>query len=46
MLERQALHAHRLAIKHPTSGKRLQFEAQLPIDIERTLVALRRWRPG
>lgn len=44
LLERQALHAHRLAIFHPTTGKRMQFEAPPPEDMERTLTALRRWR--
>jgi 23S rRNA pseudouridine1911/1915/1917 synthase len=44
LLERQALHAHRLAINHPTSGERMHFEAPLPADMERTLAALRRWR--
>jgi len=44
LLERQALHAHRLAITHPTRGQRMQFEAPLPLDIENTLAALRRWR--
>jgi 23S rRNA pseudouridine1911/1915/1917 synthase len=44
ILERQALHAHRLAFAHPTTGERMQFEAPLPSDIDRTLAALRRWR--
>jgi 23S rRNA pseudouridine1911/1915/1917 synthase len=44
LLERQALHAHRLAITHPTTGERVQFEAALPADMERTLASLRRWR--
>jgi 23S rRNA pseudouridine1911/1915/1917 synthase len=44
LLERQALHAHRLAITHPKSGVRMQFEAPLPDDMERALAALRRWR--
>jgi 23S rRNA pseudouridine1911/1915/1917 synthase len=44
LLARQALHAQRLAVTHPTSGERLQFEAPLPADIEQTLVAMRRWR--
>ena len=44
LLERQALHAHRLAFAHPGSGERLQFEAPLPADFGRTLAALRRWR--
>lgn len=44
LLERQALHAHRLAITHPTSGKRMEFVAPLAVDMQRTLEALRRWR--
>jgi len=45
LLERHALHAHRLTITHPTTGERMQFEAPLPPDMERTLEALRKWRP-
>jgi 23S rRNA pseudouridine1911/1915/1917 synthase len=41
LLDRQALHAHRLSIAHPTSGKPLAFEAPLPSDMERMLLALR-----
>lgn len=44
VLERQALHAQRLTIDHPTTGERLTFEAPLPADIENTLAALRHWR--
>jgi 23S rRNA pseudouridine1911/1915/1917 synthase len=44
LLERQALHAHRLSIMHPMTGERMQFEAPLPSDLETTLKALRRWR--
>jgi 23S rRNA pseudouridine1911/1915/1917 synthase len=44
LLERQALHAHRLAIDHPSTEERMQFEAPLPEDIERNLYALRHWR--
>jgi 23S rRNA pseudouridine1911/1915/1917 synthase len=44
LLERQALHAHRLTITHPTSGRRMQFEAPPPSDLGRTLAALRQWR--
>ncbi len=44
LLERQALHAHRLAFLHPTTGERMQFVAPLPVDMEHTLKALRRWR--
>jgi 23S rRNA pseudouridine1911/1915/1917 synthase len=46
LLERQALHAHRLALAHPTTSVWMQFEAPLPADMLRTLDALRRWRAG
>ncbi len=32
-LERQFLHAHRLAFEHPFSGERLSFESELPADL-------------
>ena len=44
LLERQALHAHRLSFSHPTSGERVAYVAELPADMTRTLEALRRWR--
>jgi 23S rRNA pseudouridine1911/1915/1917 synthase len=44
MLHRQALHAHRLAVSHPTTGEPLEFEAPLPADMERLLSALRETR--
>lgn len=44
LLARQALHAERLSLNHPTTGAPLQFEAPLPADIQGTLEALRRWR--
>jgi hypothetical protein len=44
LLERQALHAHRLAFTNPTTGERMQFEAPLPPDMEATLKALHNWR--
>jgi 23S rRNA pseudouridine1911/1915/1917 synthase len=34
-LGRQALHAHILSIKHPTSGKILRFRSELPPDLMR-----------
>ncbi|HZS44493.1 MAG TPA: RluA family pseudouridine synthase [Blastocatellia bacterium] len=40
--ERQALHALRLVIEHPRSGKALAFEAPLPEDINELLQRLRR----
>jgi 23S rRNA pseudouridine1911/1915/1917 synthase len=36
-LERQFLHAHRLAFAHPLSGERLEFTSELPEDLRRTL---------
>ena len=40
-LERQFLHAHRLAFEHPVSGERLSFESQLPDDLAAALEAAR-----
>ncbi len=37
---RQALHAARLALAHPITGKRLEWEAPLPEDMVRLLAAL------
>jgi 23S rRNA pseudouridine1911/1915/1917 synthase len=45
LLDRQALHAHRLAFDHPTTGEPMQFEAPLAGDMNQTIAALRRWRP-
>ena len=42
LLDRQALHAHKISITHPTNGVPLSFEAPLPEDFERTLAALRK----
>jgi len=39
---RQALHAHRLAFKHPVDGRELRFEAPLPQDLVDLLARLRR----
>ena len=38
---RQALHAHRLAFRHPAGDKRLSFEAPLPADMAELLIQLR-----
>lgn len=38
---RQALHAHRLAFKHPVDGRELRFEAPLAPDIKDLIVKLR-----
>jgi 23S rRNA pseudouridine1911/1915/1917 synthase len=39
---RQALHAYRLAFRHPVDGRRLEFEASLPDDFRELLERLRR----
>lgn len=39
-LQRQALHAYRLAFEHPTSGRMLSFSAQLPFDLAKAMDAL------
>ncbi len=46
LIDRQALHAFRLAFRHPQSGKPVEFEAPLPDDIRRTLAAIERHRPA
>jgi 23S rRNA pseudouridine1911/1915/1917 synthase len=38
-LERQFLHAHRLAFQHPHGGERLSFSSALPGDLEAALEA-------
>ena len=40
-LERQFLHAHRLAFAHPLSGERLTFVSELPDDLAAALAAAR-----
>ncbi len=44
LIDRQALHAHRLRFQHPTTGLELDLTAPVPADIERTLRALRTYR--
>jgi len=41
LLERQALHAARLVLRHPGTGERTAFEAPLAPDMQRTLEVLR-----
>lgn len=38
--QRQMLHARSIEFVHPTSGKRVRFEAPLPVDFSAALVAL------
>lgn len=40
-LDRQFLHAHRLAFRHPLSGERLSFVSPLPADLAAALDAAR-----
>jgi 23S rRNA pseudouridine1911/1915/1917 synthase len=40
-LERQFLHAHRLAFDHPVGGERLAFTSALPADLAAALAAAR-----
>jgi len=38
---RQALHAGRLTVKHPVTGRALTFEAPLPQDLKELIATLR-----
>ena len=44
LIQRQALHAARLVIRHPVTEQPLEFSAPLPEDMQRTLEALRTYR--
>ena len=44
LLERQALHATRLELSHPETGRPLVFEAPLPDDLQAVLTELRQYR--
>jgi 23S rRNA pseudouridine1911/1915/1917 synthase len=44
ILDRQALHARRLKLRHPTTGDVVEFIAPSPADIEAVLAALREFR--
>jgi 23S rRNA pseudouridine1911/1915/1917 synthase len=45
LMPRQALHAHRLRFQHPRTGEWLEGVAPFPPELERTLAALRQYRP-
>ncbi|HZU36801.1 MAG TPA: RluA family pseudouridine synthase [Gemmataceae bacterium] len=45
LLGRQALHAYRLRFTHPHRQQVIEALAPLPADMERTLTALRQYRP-
>jgi 23S rRNA pseudouridine1911/1915/1917 synthase len=44
LIDRQALHAHRLRFTHPLTDQELDLTAPIPADMERTLAALRTHR--
>lgn len=44
LIDRQALHAARLTIRHPLTDAEMTFEAPLPDDMQRTLDALTEFR--
>jgi 23S rRNA pseudouridine1911/1915/1917 synthase len=44
LLDRQALHAHRIRFRHPRKGEWIEIAAPLPPDMARTLAVLRQYR--
>jgi 23S rRNA pseudouridine1911/1915/1917 synthase len=44
VLDRQALHAHKIKFSHPTEGKLVELKAPLPDDLSRTLDLLAKYR--
>ncbi len=46
VLDRQALHAAKLTLVHPATGKPVTFEAPLPADMTACLALLRKYRGG
>jgi len=44
VINRAALHAHTLKLKHPTTNKMMKFEAPLPLDMQNLLSILRKYR--
>ncbi len=44
-MRHQALHAHRLAFDHPSTGERIEFASPVPPDFERALQAARARTP-
>jgi len=45
LLNRQALHAWRLRLRHPATQEPIAFEAPLPLDMQTVLDELRAYRP-
>ena len=46
LLERQALHAHKIKLPHPKTGHPVECVAELPEDLTNTLEGLREFRSG
>jgi len=46
ILDRQALHARRLALVHPSTNEPIEFEASLPQDIKGVVAELEQFRAG
>ncbi len=44
LIDRQALHARRLKVKHPDTNQPIEFSAPLPSDIQGVLAELRKHR--
>ncbi len=42
LLDRQALHARKISVAHPSSGERVSFEAPLASDLQTTLEYLQK----
>jgi 23S rRNA pseudouridine1911/1915/1917 synthase len=42
-ISRLTLHSWRLGLKHPTNGKQMQFECELPKDMQTLLKLLRKY---
>ncbi|MCB0593445.1 MAG: RluA family pseudouridine synthase, partial [Phaeodactylibacter sp.] len=43
LMSRMPLHAWKLALEHPHTGERMEFEAPLPKDFAAVLKQLRKW---
>jgi 23S rRNA pseudouridine1911/1915/1917 synthase len=44
LIQRQALHARRLSLWHPMTGRQIEFVAPIPEDMRRTIEALEKYR--
>jgi len=44
LIERSTLHSWKIGFEHPTTGERMNFEADLPKDFRATVNQMRKWR--